>query len=239
VGLIQCQFPPDDSAIRWRLYFGITAGAEDAYVEFTESEVAATAGRLVTFDASKEQAGFPPTIGSVNTVEYLPWLLQAGPFHQSRSMQSDIGQFTIQNISGDTISRDMSKIVTARAFEGAIFAYREFNRDSWDVEFEFHGRLSIVGITEQLASFSAEQLWNPSSYEVGDAFSETCRWEQYTAPCGAATSQPVCNNTFFTCVIKERFGGVLNTFIAQNALTSITPTVADVSTRQQYRGRKF
>ena len=77
---------------------------------------------------------------------YLPWLLTAGPFHMSRSMQADIGDFTIQNISGNTLARDLSTLVTATAFEGALFAYREWNIEAQAAESEFHGRLSIVSV---------------------------------------------------------------------------------------------
>ncbi|HME57235.1 MAG TPA: hypothetical protein VKF63_02780 [Terracidiphilus sp.] len=61
---------------------------------------------------------------------YLPWLLQAGPFHLSRSMQSNIGNFLIQNVSGDSIARDMSTLITASTFEGAVFGYREWNLEA-------------------------------------------------------------------------------------------------------------
>lgn len=176
----------------------------------------------------------PSVLPGTGFVQYSPWLLQGGPFHLSRSMQADIGNFLIQNISGNTIERDLSKIVTSTAFEGAIFVYRELNLESAAVQFEFHGRLSIVAVTETTAEFAAQDLVNGNNYQApADVFSETCRWRQYSAQCGASTLLPACKNTLVTCVIVERYGGILNTFTAQ-----ITQGDANVSNRTLVRRRQ-
>ncbi len=163
---------------------------------------------------------------------YLPWLINAGPFHLSRSQQSDIGNFVIQNVSGDSLQRDMSTLITSASFEGALFAYREWNTSALAAEFEFRGRLTMVAVTEVQAEFAAEQLFNLSTYEMLDEYSETCRWIYASAACGDVTNNP-CQNSYPTCRIPERFAGVLNTYT-----TDLSPTAANVSSRLVNRRRQ-
>jgi hypothetical protein len=166
---------------------------------------------------------------------YLSWLLTAGPFHLSRSMQSDVGSFTIQNMSGDSLQRSMNKLITASAFEGALFAFREWNLDAQQSEFEMHGHLSIASVTEQLAEFMGEQLFNPSDYQAIDLVSETCRWRYGSTACGDTTNNP-CRNTFVTCrlVNKERFSAFINNMV------DVQPVgLANVSGRDVVRNRQI
>lgn len=163
---------------------------------------------------------------------YLPWLMTSGPFHLSRSMQADVGNFTLQNVSGSSLERNMSKLITGSAFEGAIFAYREWNLDANVAEFEFHGHLSIVAVTETIAEFAAEQLLNPSDYQGLLISSETCPWRYASAACGDTTSNP-CQNSWLTCRQPSRFGGIVQ------ALINIQPPgTANTSTRDVVRNRQ-
>jgi hypothetical protein len=165
---------------------------------------------------------------------YLPWLLTAGPFHLARSLQADIGDFIIQNLSGNSVARDLSTIVTASTFEGALFVYREWNLEAQQVEFEFHGRLSIVAISEQQAEFAAEQLFNGSNYPAPDRlYSEICPWVEYSPQCAAPSTAPACQQTYVTCQQICRFGGVLNSYAID-----MTQTIADVSARAVVRARQ-
>ncbi len=45
-------------------------------------------------------SGIPPA-------EYLPWLMSVPEITFHRSLQTDMGSFVLQNVSGDTLSRDM------------------------------------------------------------------------------------------------------------------------------------
>ena len=106
---------------------------------------------------------------------YQPWLLTAGPFHFSRSMQADVGSFTIQNISGDSVRRDVSDMLINAAFEGALCVFREWNVEAASVEFEFHGRLTVLGIGEDVVELGTEQRFNASNYQAPpDQYNEKC-----------------------------------------------------------------
>ena len=164
---------------------------------------------------------------------YLGWITHVGDFKLQRSMQSDIGGFTLQNLSGSTLQRSMGQIITEEAFEGAVFAYREWNLDALAPEFEFHGHLSLEGVTETEAEFSAEQLFNPSDYQGLLIVGETCPWRYASNACGDTTDNP-CMNTWLTCRQPSRFGGIVTNLI------NIQPgSEANVSTRDVVRNRQI
>ena len=49
---------------------------------------------------------------------YYPWLLSATGFHHTRAMQSDTATIMIQDMSGNTLQRDMAGLIVGTAFEG-------------------------------------------------------------------------------------------------------------------------
>ncbi len=164
---------------------------------------------------------------------YLAWLLTGGPFHLSRSMQADVGNFTLQNTSGSSLQRSMAELLIADAFEGAVFAYRDWNLDAAMVEFEFHGHLHVVAVTESIAEFAAEQLFNPSDYQGLVLTGEVCPWRYASAACGDTTNNP-CENSWLTCRQPSRFGGIVE------ALVNVQPPgTANISTRGVVRNRQI
>jgi hypothetical protein len=175
-----------------------------------------------------------PEGASDAVVQYLPYLLNLDRFKNARSMQADTGTIDVQNISGNTIERDVETALVAHTFEGALFVLREWYPEAEAAGKQMRGRLSLDSITETDATFTAAQLFNPSSYETPQyVLSETCQWRYASIPCGADGTNP-CNNTFSTCRVPERFFGVLNEFIQD-----LSPTVANVSGRTITRERQF
>jgi phage-related protein len=170
---------------------------------------------------------------------YFPWLLSASGFQESRAMQSTTATIEIQNVSGNTIQRDLAGLLTARTFEGALFAFREWNLVAQSAEYEQHGRLTVTGGTEMQCPFGANPLFNPNDYDGNPYdYSETCQWRFGSPQCGAtqANGDPnyasACDNTYQTCLshFPNRFGGVLNTVVFPPA------AVANISVNQvQYR----
>jgi hypothetical protein len=162
---------------------------------------------------------------------YFPWLLSAIGFHYTRSMQSDQATIEVQDVSGNTLQRDLAGMIVASSFEGALFAFREYNLVAQQPEFEQHGRLTVIGTTEMECQFGAGQLFNPNDYDGNPyAYSETCQWRYASFACGDTTDNP-CQNTYVTCRQINRFFGVLNTVVFTQAAAA-----ANVSTNQvQYR----
>ncbi len=162
---------------------------------------------------------------------YFPWLLSATGFHHTRSMQSDTASIMIQDVSGNTLQRDMAGLIIASSFEGALFCFREWNPLAQQTEFEQHGRLTVLSSSELEVTFGANQLFNPNDYDGNPyAYSETCQWRYASPGCGDTTDNP-CQQTYVTCRQPNRFFGVLNTVVFPP-----TPPTANVSTNQvEYR----
>lgn len=164
---------------------------------------------------------------------YLNWLISAGPFEMSRSQQSDVGSFVVQNLSGDTLYRSMNKIITASAFEGALFVFREWVLDAQRVKFEMHGQLTLTGVSETMATFRGTQGSNPSDYQGLQLVSETCQWRYASAACGDTTNNP-CQQSWQTCRQPSRFNGIILT------LVNVQPQAeASVSQRDVVRNRQI
>jgi hypothetical protein len=55
---------------------------------------------------------------------YYPWLLSAEGFHHYRSQESDTATIEIQDVSGNTLQRDMAGLIVGTSFEGALLLSR-------------------------------------------------------------------------------------------------------------------
>ena len=143
---------------------------------------------------------------------YFPWLLSATDLHFYRSTQASSGRLLVQNISGNSLQRDVAGLLTAASFEGAIFALRLWLPHLQLPSFEMHGRLTIAQAGELTSEFALGPLFDSSSYDGNPyQYSETCQWNYAEPGCGDTTANP-CTNSYTTCRQIRRFFGVLNTF---------------------------
>jgi hypothetical protein len=163
---------------------------------------------------------------------YYPWLLTVDNFHLYRSMQSDTAEFLVQNISGNSLQRDIAGFLRASSFEGALFAFRVYYPQAQKTSFEMHGRLTVVAVSETTCQFGTTPLFDSNSYDGNPyEYSETCQWNYAEPGCGDTTNNP-CSNSYPTCRQTKRFFGVLNTF-----QTNLAPTIASISTMSVQRRR--
>lgn len=147
---------------------------------------------------------------------YNGWVESGAPFVLTRDLSTNAGDFTVQNMSGNTISRDVAMALLNHEFEGALCIIRLwlplFNA-SLD---SFHGYLSEQEPKEDQCVFRHLQLFDTSTYDVADdLISELCMWRYKSAQCGSTGSATVCDKLFTTCsaadhAAKERFSGVLS-----------------------------
>jgi hypothetical protein len=143
---------------------------------------------------------------------YRPWLISVPQLSFHRSLQTDTGNFVLQNLSGDTLARDMEKIFRRSTFEGAFFVYRHWQPDAEAPWLEFHGTLTVDDISPEMVQLRASQLIDASQADApSENFSETCQLEWKSKRCGA-TGDTECKYSFATCQVTERFMGVLNTY---------------------------
>lgn len=155
----------------------------------------------------------PPEDGVAGqVVTYSPWLLNVGAFKFFRSLQTITGSFLIQNISGDSMARDVEKILRASAIEGALAVYRMWEGAAQAARREVHGTLTADQITETELQLKFTGLLNPSQGDApAESYSETCQLVWGSLRCGA-TGSTECQYSFQSCQVIERFMGTMNSY---------------------------
>jgi hypothetical protein len=143
---------------------------------------------------------------------YLPWLVSVPQFTFHRSLITDMGSFTIQNLSGDTLSRDFEKIARRSALEGALFVYRLWQADAQAAWLEVHGTLTVDDVGVDTVQLKGMQLLNPSQEDTPlENYSETCQLQWGGRRCGA-TGSTECSYSFATCQVVERIMVAMNNY---------------------------
>lgn len=157
------------------------------------------------------KCNYPIAIGE-GSRDYSPWLLSAGPFIFNRSSATDIGSFIIQNISGNTLARDVETMLRATTLEGAVFVYRLWLPDAQDALIYIGGTLTFAGGTDDSASFRTKPFSNPAESNAPcEQYCETCQLDWGGARCGS-TQSTECQYSFQSCQVLERIMVVLNHF---------------------------
>ena len=155
----------------------------------------------------------PCVMGVAGTeTAYLPWILSVPNWKFYRSLQTDQGIITMQNISGDTLQRDFEKIVRASALDGSMFVYREWHADAEFPSLEVHGTLSVNDNDPELVKLQCRQLLNPSS-DTAPAYTygEICQWRHGSTQCGSTNPVP-CQQSYPTCQVIERIFVITNSY---------------------------
>src|SRR5690242_775938 len=78
--------------------------------------------------------------------QYKSWVKEPPTIKMTRSLQSDGGEFKIQNLSGDTIDREVAALFKAGEFEGAYVVYRPWRIPLDAAPWEFHGFISETSV---------------------------------------------------------------------------------------------
>ena len=146
-------------------------------------------------------------------VSYQPWILTPPRFSFHRSMQTDTGSVTVQNVSGNTVARDFELRVRRSAMEGSIFCYRWFNPAAQVSDLTVLGTLTIDSIDPAAgrATLNCAQLFSGQDDVPGDVVNEVCQLVWAERRCQAQGTQE-CLYNFQTCQVVEHFTGVLTMF---------------------------
>jgi phage-related protein len=157
---------------------------------------------------------YPAKIGGGNQT-YLPWLKSCGPFRRTRDGRTDAGDIVLQNLSGNTIEREVQKTVGIHEYEGAFAVVRFWNLLLQDIADEFHGTLTEQIAPEDEVSFRMVQLIDAAQYDTApQIIADRCQLRYKGTECGSAGAAVACNKLFPTCIdanhaASERFRGVL------------------------------
>jgi hypothetical protein len=165
-------------------------------------------------------------------VRHAPWLLSVPQISFHRSLQTDTGSFVVQNLSGDTLSRDVEKQLRVSAFEGALFVYRLWQADAEAAWIEVHGTLSVDDVGVDTITFKGAQLLNPSQDDTPlENYCETCQLDWGGIRCGASGSTE-CSYSYQTCQVIERIMVVMNDY-EKNYGETLANTALNVTNRRR------
>ena len=135
---------------------------------------------------------------------FVPWLLAAGPFVYNRSQVTNAGSFTVQNVSGTSLARDVETILRATTLEGAVFVYRYWNAAAQAAWIYLDGTLTLSGATDDTATFRSKPFINEAEDEAPmEQYCETCQLNWGGPRCGS-TEPTECSYSFQTCQVVER-----------------------------------
>jgi hypothetical protein len=201
---------------------------ENAYIKCS---FCALAVYYTAADSLSDTVSYPGT-AAYGSGPYIPWLLSVPQFSFHRSLATDTGEFLLQNLSGDTLSRDFEKIVRRSTLEGAMFVYRLWHVEAEEALLEVHGTLSVSDIGRDTVKLTACPLINAASIDCPlENYCETCQLDWGGVRCGS-TESTECHYSFQTCQVPRRFMGVLNHF-EKNYGTTEANTASNVINRRR------
>lgn len=164
---------------------------------------------------SNMEGAFPKKITAApGNSAYYVWVKSVTGLKLSRDSRTDGADLTLQNISGNTVERDVWKAIKDHEFEGALCVARLWMTLEDFALREFHCTLSETDSNEEEAFFRLRALNDPNAYVANPlTYAETCQWRFKSAQCGSAGAAAVCNKTFANCIdasraAPERFSGV-------------------------------
>jgi hypothetical protein len=161
--------------------------------------------------------GVYPTKFSGANQFYNGWIKSGCNFTRTKDMTSNAGDLLLQNLSGNTIDRDVAAALKNHEFEGAIAITR-----LWvpllDVAIdEFHCSLTEQNPKEDEAGARELQLFDPTQYAIAaDVQVETCTFRYQSLQCGSTGSATSCPKRLIDCqdatrLAQERFPAILTT----------------------------
>ena len=160
-------------------------------------------------------AGSYPARITAGNQNYSPWIKSAGPFRITRTLTTDAGDIVCQNLSGNTVERDVSKLLRDHEFEGALAILRFYYSEAEASLFELHGKLSEPNPKETEFKFRILDLFDTSGIACPQYYYQSsCLWRYKSAQCASAGSATSCPKDYASCIhatrnAGERFSGIV------------------------------
>jgi hypothetical protein len=165
---------------------------------------------------------------------FLPWLLSAPSFTFNRSAVADVGSFKLQNVSGNTLARDVEVMLRGSTLEGAQFIYRCWQAAAQAAWIEVHGTLTLDPAGVDTAIFKGTDIFASSQDDTPqETYSETCQLQWGGKRCGS-TQSTECLYSFQSCQVTERPMIALNDYEKNWGETSANSPVVVIN-----RARRF
>jgi hypothetical protein len=171
---------------------------------------------ITTLDGStyfwSDFGGAYPCVLDGSTQQYKPWVRGWDTLKRTRDTVTDGGQITLQNVSGNTIDRDVAGIIQAHELEGALCVARWWKLLADAEKYRFVGQLSEASPDDQSATFQLRDVWDFADQQVPSRMQTAqCDLIYKGARCGSTSAIATCTFDFPACGVRgvpERFGGI-------------------------------
>jgi hypothetical protein len=158
---------------------------------------------------------YPRAVDGVSQI-YKAWVRGWESLQRTRDVATDGGTITLQNLSGNTIDRDVAGIIKAHELEGALCTARLWKPLADQVKYTFIGQLSEASPDEASATFSLRDIFDFTDQKIpGRMQSAQCGLIYKGARCGSVSAHASCTFMFDGangCVdngAQERFDGLI------------------------------
>jgi hypothetical protein len=141
--------------------------------------------------------------------QFLDWVVGQPKFTLFGSTQTDTASLAVQNISGNTVTRDVATAWSQNEFIGALVVCRLWRGDAESSCFTFIGTVAAAEIDESRMQLTLEGFGNFSdvaapAYDID----VTCPLTFGSVACGSTSPTP-CDLTYGGCSSINRFAGVV------------------------------
>ncbi len=150
---------------------------------------------------------------------FVPWILAPLVLTEYKSTQTSTFSVTIQNLTGDTVRRDISQIMATQILVGALVYFRIWQVSSSTAIKSFLGKITEVeveaGGTKMTVSGMGFCAWSaiPAPREdLGVSCGNIFNGSGSFYACGSTSATP-CTNSYGSCTSKNRFKGIVTEWI--------------------------
>jgi len=175
-----------------------------------------------TYFLSEQRGVWNSIINSTDGNQYEDWLVGEQRFHLTGTTATDTATLSIQNLSGNTVERDMALAYAKNEFVGAFVYYRLWRADAETAIFTYMGNVSDAEIDEETMQLDLEGFGNYSAIKAPSYnIDVSCPLFFGSVACGSTSPTP-CNQSYGDCSSIERFAGVV---VQWNYSDGIAPLV--------------
>jgi hypothetical protein len=170
-------------------------------------EVQTAAGDLYLW--SEHKGLYPSAINGGGIAQYLDWLVGQQKFTLFGTTQTDTATISVQNISGNTVQRDIAMAFSRVEFIGAFVYARIWRGDSMAALLTFAGNVSEAEVDEQQMQLSVEGFGNYSAVRApAYDIDKSCPLLFGSVACGSTSPTP-CDQSYGGCLSINRFAGAV------------------------------
>lgn len=159
---------------------------------------------------SEHKTNWPSVIQGGGSYQFLDYLIPgAQHFNLTGTTETDTATIAVQNISGNTVTRDTASAFSESEFIGALVYCRIWDGASQTSLFEFMGNVDMAEISETSMTLNIEGFGNWSAVPApAYNIDVSCPLSFGSVACGSTSPTP-CDLTYGNCSSIERFAGTI------------------------------